>query len=96
MDYTETNELLYRAKYGPFNAAARASAAQKRVAFFDPRNSPSRMQFCQGYTQPYQVFAASNTWQTPTGQDSVARRAYQPSAKLPGLGSTTVPVLPPF
>lgn len=96
MDYTQLNELLYRAKYGPFNAAYRASVAQRKVMFYDPRNNPSRMQFNQGYTQPYQVFAVGNTWQTPSGRESVARRAVQPSSKLPGPGLVTIPVLPPW
>ena len=94
--YEDINELLWRARHGPFNASARASAAQRKVMFYDPRNNPSRSQFNQGYTQPVQVFAVANTWQAPSGQDSVAKRATQPSTKLPGPGLTTVPVLPPF
>lgn len=95
MDYSKLNELIDRALHGPFNQAARASECQRKVMFYDPRNNPSRSQFSQGYTQPYQVFAVGNTWQTPSGRESVAKRAVQSSIKLPGPGST-IPTLPPW
>lgn len=78
------NPLINRALYGPFNQAFRASQAQRAVMFNDPRNSPSRSQFSEGYTSPFQYFAASNTWQTPAGQSSRGRRASQPSIKFAG------------
>ena len=95
-DYLTMNDLLHRARFGPFNAAYRASKAQRKVMFYDPRNNPSRMQFAQQYTIPYQVFAASNSWNTPSGRESVSKPATQPSTKLPGPGLTAVPVLSPF
>ena len=47
-----------------------------------PRNSPSRSQFSEGYTQPLQVFAASNTWQLAGPVDSPGTRAKQPNQKF--------------
>lgn len=89
------NSLIDRAQNQfPVNAAARAAIAQRAVMFYDPRNNPSRSQFSQGYTSPFQYFAASNTWQTPSGQMSRGRRATQPSTKFAGpryLIPTVVP-----
>lgn len=85
MDYSRINDLIWRAQHQfPVNAAARAARAQRQVMFNDPRNSPSRSQFSEGYTSPFQYFAASNTWQTPAGQQSRGRRATQPSVKFAG------------
>ena len=89
------NEKIANALYHfPVNQAFRASVAQRQVMFNDPRNTPSRSQFSEGYTSPFQYFAASNTWQTPSGQNSKGRRASQPSIKFAGpryLIPTTVP-----
>lgn len=82
-NYVGLNSLIGRAiNQFPINAAYRASVAQREVMFIDPRNNPSRSQFSQGYTAPFQYFAASNTWQTPAGRESRGRRARQPSTKF--------------
>lgn len=98
VDQSQLNSLIDRAIHQfPVNAAYRASQAQRRVMFFDPRNSPARMQFSQGYTVPYQRFSASNTWQTPSGSTSVGRRASQPSIKYAGpQGGISVPTRMPW
>lgn len=62
----------------------------------DPRNSPSRSQYLQGYTQAIQVFAASNTWQV-AGQTSVGVRAKQPSTKFVSpFASLPIPTAMPW
>lgn len=45
-------------------------------------NTPSRSQFSEGYTEPIQVFAASNTWQLVGPTDSPGTRAKQPNQKF--------------
>lgn len=88
-DYAAINSLIGRAiGQFPINAAYRASQLQRgnpgSVMMIDPRNNPSRSQFSEGYTAPFQYFASSNTWQTPSGQTSRGRRASQPSTKFVG------------
>lgn len=91
--YAGMNDLIGRAlNQFPINAAARAFGLQRAIAQSpigptmanDPRNTPSRSQYSQGYTAPFQYFASSNTWQTPSGQQSRGRRAVQPSTKFAG------------
>ena len=91
--YAGMNDLIGRAlNQFPINAAARAFNLQRGIAQSPtngamengPRNTPSRSQFSQGYTAPFQYFASSNTWQTPSGQSSRGRRAVQPSTKFAG------------
>lgn len=90
--YAGLNSLIDRAlNQFPINAAYRASVAQRQIAQTPAndgqmsngaRNSPSRSQYSEGYTPPFQYFASSNTWQTPAGRESRGRRAVQPSTKF--------------
>lgn len=99
--YAGLNSLIDRAlNQFPINAAARAARLQRgnpgiSVDSIDPRDNPSRSQFSQGYTAPFQYFASSNTWQTPSGQTSRGRRARQPSTKLAGP-QAVIPVQMPW
>lgn len=104
--YTGINSLIGRAigPYSGVNAAYRASVAQRQIAQTPgpngmmangARNNPSRSQFSQGYTAPFQYFAASNTWQTPAGRESTGRRASQPSIKFAGP-RVTIPTQVPW
>lgn len=91
-DYAGLNSLIGRAigPYSGVNAAYRASQAQRAIAqnptnghmANGARNSPSRSQYSEGYTPPFQYFASSNSWQTPAGRESRGRRARQPSTKF--------------
>lgn len=65
----------------PSNQGHRAAIDSRQSMMFDPRNSPSRSQFSEGYTDAIQVFAASNTWQI-AGATSKGVRARQPSTKF--------------
>ena len=66
----------------PTNQGQRAAIAARQSMMYDPRNSPSRSQFSQGYTAPIQSFKSNNTWQTPTGSEpSGGLRQRQPSLK---------------
>lgn len=105
-DYVGLNSLIGRAigPYSGVNAAYRASVAQRAIAQSPnqsgmmangARNNPSRSQFSQGYTAPFQYFAASNTWQTPAGRESTGRRAAQPSTKFAGP-RVTIPTQVPW
>ena len=63
----------------------------------DARNSPSRSQYLQGYTQAIQVFAASNTWQLAGPVDAVGTRARQPSTKFVSpFSNLPIPVAMPW
>lgn len=65
----------------PTNQGQRGGIASRQSMMYDPRNSPSRSQFSEGYTNPVQVFASQNSWQTPTGLSSKGQRQRQPSTK---------------
>lgn len=98
--YAGMNSLIDRAlNQFPINAAFRASQLQRQnpgsVMMIDPRDNPSRSQFSQGYTAPFQYFAGSNTWQTPAGQESRGRRASQPSTKF-ASPKATIPTQMPW
>lgn len=85
VNQSDLNSLIWRAIHQfPINAAYRASVAQRAVMFADPRNNPARMQFSEGYTAPYQRYASSNTWQTPSASNAVGQPARQPSIKYAG------------
>lgn len=85
INQVKLNSLIDRAiNQWPVNQAYRASQLQRQTMFIQPRNTPSRSQFSQGYTSPYQYFAGSNSWQTPAGQTSRGRRPAQPSIKFAG------------
>lgn len=74
-----------------------AALASRQSLMFDPRNSPSRSQFSEGYTQPLQVFAASNTWQLAGPTDSPGTRAKQPNQKFVSpFSSLPIPVRMPW
>ncbi len=65
----------------PTNQGQIAAIAQRRSMMYDPRNSPSRSQFSQGYTDPLQYFSAGNTWNQDSGLSSKGQRLRQPSTK---------------
>jgi hypothetical protein len=65
----------------PTNQGQRGGIAARQSMMYDPRNSPARSQMSEGYTDPAQVFRASNTWQTPSGLSSKGERERQPSTK---------------
>lgn len=66
----------------PTNQGQRGAIASRQSMMYDPRNSPSRSQKSEGYTDPAQIFASSNTWQTPSGLSSKGERLSQPSTKV--------------
>ena len=74
----------------PSNQGQRALRDSSKWSFMAmPRNSPSRSQFSQGYTQPLQVFAASNTWQLAGPSDvNNGVRPKQPNQKYVSPFST--------
>jgi hypothetical protein len=80
----------------PSNQGHRAAIDSRQSLMYDPRNSPSRSQFSEGYTQAIQVFAASNTWQI-AGETSKGTRAKQPSTKFVSpFASLPIPVRMPW
>lgn len=76
----------------PTAQGQRGAMQQRQSMMFDPRNSPSRSQFQQGYTEPIQQFAASNTWQIAAGSDSVSKPARQPSLKQVSPFTSSAPI----
>lgn len=81
----------------PTNQGQRAAVAQRGSMMFDPRNSPSRSQFLQGYTNPVQLFTASNTWNADSGLSSKGQRTRQPSTKaVSPFASVPIPVRMPW
>jgi len=80
----------------PSNQGHRAAIDNRQTMMYDPRNSPSRSQFSEGYTQAIQVFASSNTWQI-AGQTSKGTRASQPSTKFVSpFSSLPIPIRMPW
>ena len=81
----------------PSNQGHRAAIDNRQSLMYDPRNSPSRSQFVEGYTQAIQVFASNNTWNTTTGDTSKGTRAKQPSTKFVSpFASLPIPVRMPW
>jgi len=81
----------------PTNQGQRAAIAQRQSMMFDPRNSPSRSQFVQGYTDPIQSFVGTNTWETPSGLSSKGDRMRQPSTKaVSPFASVPIPTRMPW
>lgn len=78
----------------PTNQGQRAAIAQRETMMFQPRNSPSRSQFSQGYTNPIQEFEASLLWDTPSGQHTAGKRQSQPSMKFVGPTTPIVTRMP--
>lgn len=80
----------------PTTQGRRASLASRQTQMYDPRNSPSRSQFSERYTDALQVFASSNTWQI-AGQTSKGTRAKQPSIKFVSpFSSMPIPIRMPW
>lgn len=81
--YINLNPEIWKAYVAiPTNQGARGGRAARASMMYDPRNSPSRSQFQEGYTAPIQTFQSNNTWQTPTGSEpSGGLRMRQPSLK---------------
>lgn len=82
----------------PTTQGHRAAIASRGSMMYDPRNSPSRSQFQEGYTAPIQMFAASNTYNTPNGPTvQSGQRAKQPSTKFVSpFSNLPIPVRMPW
>ncbi len=81
----------------PTNQGQRAAIAQRQSMMFDPRNSPSRSQFVENYTDPIQTFVAGNTWETPSGLSSKGERMRQPSTRaVSPFASVPIPTRMPW
>lgn len=65
--------------------------AQRKTMFTPVSNNPSRSQFSQGYTDPIQMFAASNSWQAPAGQMVAGEVPRQPSLQFASPGNLSIP-----
>lgn len=76
----------------PTNQGQRGGIAARQVMMNEPRNSPSRSQFNEGYTIPVQQFGAQLTWDTPSGQHTAGKHLTQPSTKLASPFATAVPM----
>ncbi len=107
MDYGTLGSAQFYGSFVPEVAKANfiAPSSQGHVAALQsrqsmmrmPRNNPSRSQFSEGYTQPIQVFAASNTWQLTGPTDSPGTRAKQPNQKFVSpFSSLPIPVRMPW
>lgn len=96
--YIPLNSTIWKSYVpNPTNQGQRAAVAQRQSMMFDPRNSPARMQFSEGYTAPLQLFASSNVWQTPNGQTSRGKRIKQPSIKqVSPFASLPIPTRMPW
>jgi hypothetical protein len=82
----------------PTNQGHRAAIDSRESMMYNPRNSPSRSQFSEGYTEAIQVFAASNTWQLAGPQDvNNGVRPKQPNQKFVSpFSSLPIPVRMPW
>ena len=97
-DYSGMNTVYFKTEhYFPAQQPRKLAVAQRRIMMTPPSNNPSRSQFSQGYTDPIQMFAASNSWQSPSGQKATAtRKMSQPSLQFAGPGNMTIPTAMPF
>lgn len=91
-DYSGLNPAFYKFNhYYPAAQPRLLASAQRRVMMTPASNNPARMQFCQGYTDPIQMFAASNLWTSPSGQKSTGQVPRQPSLKFASPGNLAIP-----
>jgi len=88
---------IAKANYlNPSNQGRRALDASNFSRMVQPANNPASSQMARGYTDPIQVFAASNTWQI-AGATSVGVRAKQPSTKFVSpFSNLPIPVAMPW
>lgn len=90
--YVGLNVSIWKAFLDKTNQGFRASRAQRAVMMIDPRDNPARSQIGEAYFAPVQLFASSNTWQTPAGSNSRGKRAAQPSLKFVSPYSAANPI----
>lgn len=76
----------------PTNQGQRGGIAARQVMMNDPRNSPSRSQFNEGYTIPIQQYGAQITWETPSAQNTAGKLPTQPSMKLASPFTSAAPI----
>lgn len=76
-----TPQLAKAYAINPTNQSQRAAIAQRMSMMYDPRNSPSRSQIQEAYTDPIQDFKSGNTWNADSGLSSKGARLRQPSTK---------------
>lgn len=96
-DYSGLNPAFYKFNhYGPAAQPRILANAQRLMMLTPVSNNPSRSQFQQGYTDPIQMFAASNSWQSPSGQMSVGSVPMQPSLRFASPQSLKFPTKMPW
>ena len=96
-DYSGMNVAYTKFEhYLPASQPRILANAQRRLMITPPSNNPSRSQFSQGYTDPIQMFAASNSWQQPAGQMVAGKVPKQPSLSFASPGNMTIPTQMPF
>lgn len=76
----------------PTDQGQRGGIASRQTMMKDPRNTPSRSQFNEGYTIPVQQFGAQILWETPSGQHTAGQLPRQPSTKLASPFTTSDPI----
>lgn len=96
VDYTKTSTLIDERRNSVFAQGARLHRNGFQTMFYQPRNNPSRSQISEGYTQPMQVFASSNTWNTVQSQTTVGKPNAQPSVKLASPFHLPIPTRMPW
>ncbi len=98
-DYIGTNAEIAKAYViAPTNQGQRGGVAARMSMMYDPRNSPSRSQFMNGYTDPIQVFASRQPWVGAEGaQVKSGRRLKQPNSKaVSAFSSAPIPTRMPW
>ncbi len=96
IDQAALSSLIAERRYSVFAQGQRLHNSQYQTMFYQPRNNPARMQISEGYTFPMQVFASSNTWDTPQAQTAVGNPAHQPSTKLASPFHMPIPTRMPW
>lgn len=96
VDQAAISSLIAERRFSVFAQGARLHRAQYQTMFYQPRNTPVRMQISEGYTFPMQVFAASNTWDTVQAQTAVSKPATQPSIKRASSFHMPIPTRMPW
>ena len=77
-----SEEIAKSYRVYPTDQGQRGAIAARQVMMIGPRDNPSRSQYSEGYTDPIQVFASSNVWNTQAGLSSKGTRASQPSTRF--------------
>lgn len=86
----------YDPSVGPMAQGARLRKVAYGSMFMQAADNPQAAQFLTAYTQPFQRFYQTNTFNAPAGDVSPGRRLAQPFAKASAPTNLPIPTSMPW